>query len=727
MSIYATLRTPMIALALAACAAFVCAAVPVHAQATQEDESIQLLDNFVHYALVAKPDLAIANARKLLDSGITDAELALLLDEGRVTLERFERAISWAQFVPELEEIAGELSTRVERGRLDMARDSNRIEEAVNMLTGTQRQRLIAQRRLLEAGEYAVPALLRQITKSRDQRLALASVDLIRQIGPQAVMPLCEALPHIGNATAQRVIVDLLGDLGYPHAAPFLMELTEGNNASSTARDAAGRALSRLGAHDQNASLSDHYSRLARQYFDGAESLVAFPLEATNNVWSYDQVIGLTPTAVPTEIYGQVMAMRMARRALNVDQNNMQAVSLFVAANLKRQNDLPQGAVDPIFGDADYSPDFYATVYGTRVSMDVLSLALDIQDTQLIRDAIAALGKTTGGSNLFAYDQDRQPLLEAMRYPDRRVQYEAALTLARALPTEGFASDYTVVPLLASAIRAGGSMFALVIGEDEEDRRDMATRLSSLGFDIVGSGPSVAEVRSAIDHAVGIDFVMIRMHSADRARTAVAELRIVPQTAVVPTLVLADASDVPVLRMDHAAEQRVAVSRPGLSGSEFEAVVDQLMQRAVGGMMTEAEAEVYAIEAIAVLRDIALSNSQVYDIGDAEVALIDALANRSGGLRLLIADILALMDSDQAQQELFDAALAATDSEQIELLKRVADSVKRFGNRSQDRHVNALIHLVVNSTGRTAEAAAQVHGALNLPPASAIRLIVRDN
>lgn len=724
MPIYVMLRNSMIALAL------VVSATAAHAsplvKTVKDDDNIQLLDNFVHYAIAARPELAMANARKLLDSGISDADLAIMLDEGRVTLDRFELAISRAQFVPELEEIAGELSTRVEQGRLDMARDSARIEEAVAMLTGTQRQRLIAQRRLLAAGEYAVPALLQQITGGRDQRLSLASADLIRQIGPQAVTPLCEALPHIGNATAQRVVTDLLGDLGYPHAAPFLMELVRNDSTSRAVRESAQRAIGRLNMQDRDAALSQQYTRLARQYFDGAESLFAFPLEATNNVWRYDQFIGLTPVAVPTEVYGQVMAMRMARRALGVDQNNMSAISLYVAANLKRQNDLPQGAADPIFGDEGYSPAFYATVYGTRTSLDVLGLALDIQDTQLVRDAIGALSKTTGGSNLFTYGGGRQPLLEAMRYPDRRVQYEAALTLARALPQQGFAGDYTVVPLLASAIRTGGTLFALVVGDDEEDRRDMANRLEGLGFEVVGSGSSVSELRNAIDNAVGVDFVIARMRTPDRVRTVVAELRIVPQTAVVPTLVLADAADVPGLRLDHAAEPRVSVSRPALSSREFQATVDQLMQRAVGGRMTEAEAEVYAIEAIAALRDIAISNSSVYDVSDAEVALLDSLASRSGGLRLLIADILALIDSERAQRDLFDAALAASGNEQIELLGRVANSVKRFGNRAQDRHIDSLIHLVVNSTGRTAEAAGQVHGALNLPPASAVRLIAQD-
>ena len=72
----------------------------------------QLLEDFVHYVRIARPELAAAKGRVLLDSGITDAELAELLDEGPTTRERFDAAIARAHVVPELEDIADELDRR---------------------------------------------------------------------------------------------------------------------------------------------------------------------------------------------------------------------------------------------------------------------------------------------------------------------------------------------------------------------------------------------------------------------------------------------------------------------------------------------------------------------------------------------------------------------------------------------------------------------------------------
>jgi hypothetical protein len=139
--------------------------------------------------------------------------------------------------------------------------------------------------------------------------------------------------------------------------------------------------------------------------------------------------------------------------------------------------------------------------------------------------------------------------------------------------------------------------------------------------------------------------------------------------------------------------------------------------------MTEAESEEYAIRSLGALRDVAISRCPAYSIVDAESALIDALAVRQGGTRLMVADILAMMESDNAQRTLFDAAFAATDAEQIELLERVAESVRRSGDRAEKRHIAALVELLSDSTGQLAEAAAEVHGALNVPTSDAIELL----
>lgn len=703
-----------------AAAAALMIAIPAPSLAQAQDDSSQLLEEFIHYTIIAKPDLAEAYAQRLLESATSDAQLAEILSENRGLKARFEEAIDKAQHVPDLEAIAGELQRRVTQGELSLARDPQRIEDAINMLVGTQRMRMHGRRQLDASGEYAVPRLLRVITEGKDERLRTEAGNVLKSIGRQAVTPLCVALPHLDDRN-QRFVCDLLGAVQLPQAKPYLLELAENDQAAAATRAAAQRAFRNVGGVRTN--LSGLYTDLGRQYFNEAESLISFPFEPANNVWSYDGLHGLEPTSLPTEIFFEVMVMRVTSKALSIDATNHRALSLFVAANLRRENELPQGAGDPIYGENQYSPAFYATVFGTSVCLDVLSMGIDDLDTSLVRDAIAALAQTTGGANLFSARGGRQPLLEALRYPDRRVQYEAALTLGHAMPSQRFAGDGRIVPLLASAVRTGDESFAVVIADNGENRRQSASRLEDLGFTIVVAGDSFNRVRAEVGAAVGVDLVLVQIGNADETIEIVSQVHGFPRTAATPLMVVTAAIDMPQLKHALRDDIRVKIARSRINEDEFAEAVDDVMLRAAGGRMTEAEAQGYAIDAIMTLRDIAISGTTAYAIGDAETSLTQALAARTGNLRLRVADILALIDSRTAQQTLFDAALAASGNERIDLLEIVANSVKRFGDRSDQRHIDALLDLIRSTGGDTAEAASLVAGALNLPTSTAIELI----
>lgn len=682
----------------------------------------EMLEDFVHYTLIAKPDLAAAAVQQLFAAGLSDADLANIIDDSpRHERENFDRALQRAMRVPELADIASDLGQRVETGRRDQARDSQRIDEAISMLTGTQRQKLLAQERLQAAGEYAVPKLLSAITGNESDRAKMSAGRILQLIDHPAVTPLSAALPHL-DPSSQRNVCRILGAIRFPHAAAVLMELASDDSVDGPTREAAALAFRQVAADSRDTDLSSLYTALGENYFDEHESLIAYPLEATNNIWSYDPFVGLVPTAVSTDIYCEIMAMQAASRAIEFEPNNRQALSLYVAANLRRENQLPPGAADPIYGEAQYTPAFYATVFGTQVCLDVLGRGIDTVDTTLVRDAIAALSETTGGSNLFS-GGGRQPLWEALQYPDRRVQYEAALTLGRALPPERFVGDTLVVPILSSAVRTAGVNYVLVLGDEEETRRVDVARAEGQGFVIAAEGDGLAAAGPALAEAIGVDLAIVHYRDADRAADVVENVRALPRTAAAPILLLCDGVDVDNLRRQFRDDIGVAVRRSLIADDAHAATVDALMTRASGGRMSEADSEAYAIEALDTLRDIAISGESAYTLADAEPSLVDALSTRTGGTRLMVADILALLDSDRAQRELFDAAFAATDLEQVDLLDRVAYSVKRFGDRAESRHLEALLDLVAVSGGGTAEAAARVYGALNLSSSDAVRLI----
>ncbi|MCH2148055.1 MAG: HEAT repeat domain-containing protein [Phycisphaerales bacterium] len=723
-----SLRT--MAILFAASCALMSAHVTAFAQSADASKMLaaeEHLDDFVHYALTANVELAEANANWLLQNIDNDEDLAKLMNNSRVTPKRFARAMLWAGEVPGFEEIAGKLASRIEAGRLALSRDQARVEDSISKLDGTRRDQMLARSRLLAAGEYAVPALVREMTTGQNEERRWAAAQLLREIGREAVTPLTVALPNVAPEH-QRRISQILGASGYNHAGPALLELSLDESAPAFVRESAGKAYRQLGGNpalDQPGTL---HVILGRQYFDNAEHLFASPWDATHNIWGWDDFAGLTTTAVPADAFGPIMSMRCAASALQYDPRDRAAISQFIASNLRRENVIDNMSGDwddPIFGDLAYSPQFYATVHGSGAGQDVLAMAIDSRDTPLVRDALSALSRTTGSGNLFNEYLDRQPLLDAMQYPDRRVQYETALILAHALPQSPFAGAYRVVPTLASAVRTGGDEYAVVIAETPEDQRAAANRLEAMGFNVVGMGTSADELVDSISRAAGIDLAVIRTTSMETDSADLAELRRNPKTSATPVMLVVQAGDMPAFKNTYRADSMVGVSRAGITENAFAAATEALMQKGAGGRLTKVDAEIYAMESLGALREIALARPGAYAIGDAESSLIESLRTRTGGTRLLVAEILSLIESERSQQALLDAALAEdVGPDRIPLLDHSAASIRRYGNRSHRRHVEELRYLIDNSSGDVADATARVHGAMSLPPEESTTIVI---
>lgn len=701
-------------------AAVVPSADPARMQGADASRVSQQVDQFIHYIMIARPDLARTAGEALTGDSLSASELAAVVD-GMNLGERLERAMRRGRAMEGgVAELVGLFETKLERGRLERARETARMEEAIAMLDGTIRQQGLARARLLEAGEYAVPLLLGQIVEGRNPKIEIAASEVLAEIRRRAVLPLAAALPDL-DPSSQRKVLEILAQIGWPTAVPFMQELADHAKVPNDVREAAYRGIARLGGLRTSASAA--FTSLAREFFERRLPLVPYPDERTNNIWRWDTHGGLTPTPVPTAIFCDVMAMRLAERALRLDPTNLDALAVFVASNLRRENDLPEGATDPIYGDMQYSPQFFATLVGPTVGQRVLSLAIDSMDTMLVRDAIDALADT-GGASVVRGVGGRTPIIECLSYPDRRVQYDAAILLGRALPTERFPQDTAVVPLLASAARSAGVMYAAVVAPDAEDQRQISATLSEKGFTVVGTAATWNElVASALAGGI-VDLVAARGRS-DQLDETLSGVRGTSATRATPVLMVVGAQDRPAIEGRFQLDRRVGIWTAGAPDETLQSTIDDLLNRASGGAMDAAEAISYAMRSLETLADIAISRSPAYQITDAERALSEALARRDGAIRLAVARVMALIPTDSAQIRLLDVALNAADEEQIDLLGEVAASGRRNGNRAEPRQVAALRQLVQRSSGALADAAAVAYGALGLPVEEAVQLLNR--
>ncbi len=675
------------------------------------------LENFIHFCLIANVDQASGAAVWIIGDEISDEDFYKIATKTKERRERFDRAIGWALFVTDLEPLAARLEERFETGRTNLIRNAARIQESIELLEGTTRQRILAERRLKEAGEYAVPALLQTLHNSNDARTLRTVREMLVSIQRDAVLPLLVALPHL-NDNSKILVVKVLGDIGYKHASPALIALLNDAEESPAVLDAATNSLVELDiAADVDSSVLN--TVVANQFFDELTSVIPQSIGGTNLFWKWDPQRQLVPLDVPTEVFGDVMAMYFASRALGLNPQNESAMSVFVAANLRRARGLA-GQNDLVYGNLPYSPEFYATVFGPKVAQLVLSDALSRNDTSLALEAISALSETAGASSLLTGEK---PLIKAMFYPDRRVQYEAALTIASTLPTNSFTGSYRVVPLLASAVRSGGDAFAIIVGDDAEQRLEMAAFLDENGWIVAGQGNSVSEATQAAGVVPGIDLAVVLSRNADQGVIVAQEIASSSQTAVTPTLVLTSGGDSQVLANSIGDRDMIETADAAISDSAMLSVLEDLLAKAAGGRLNHEEQLAFSTRALDLLRDIALANT-VLQVDDATGTLIEALVTADVGSQEVIAQTLAMIDDDLAQQALIEAALEDGDLDQrVMLLDEAAGSVRRWGNNAKDWQIEMVIDLAENANGYLADAAARLNGALDHPNTSIMTFI----
>lgn len=719
--------SPVLAILAAASAGFGLAP-PVVAQDANGVESgelsnEQLLEDYIHFVLIRNDELALSYANALLDRGISPREFVGLVEDSPTTTQRFEKATRLAILSGELEQIAAMLDTLYEEGRLAQARDPEEISRNIALLGESPRARLLAAQRLMEAGEYAVPQLLEVILARSNQPLETQVEKLLTEMGGDAAMPLSVALPGVDNEVKPR-LARILGQIGRTSALPYLYDTMRSSGAEPV-REETARAIRLIQGSpaDQRIATSELYWQLGERHFSEERALLRFPGESHQIVWGYEPGLGLVMTPVRTEAYHPTMSMLLSERALAEDPDHQSAKSLWIAANFKREIESAEGYENPVYGPERPAAKFYAIMAGSETTQRVLARALDDRDTPLARRAIEALAPIVGDASLWQGLGERKPLLDALRYPDRRVQYEAALALGRAKPVSEFAGSDRVTPLLASAVRDASKRYALAFSRDVERQQELAELLRNEGYEIIQTGATLSDAASGLAEAVGVDMIVTDLRTEetlgliDRARSN-------PKLSVTPILALLPGSGWLELRRRYENNPLTDVARTGLDDEQLANAIERLAVEATGEFVTEEEARQYAMQALDVLRELAISRNPVFNVADATLPLIGALGETEGLIQLRVADVLARVDSERAQRALMDEALDSTGEERVALFDRVAESGKSFGNMLEDRQVRYLLSLASEGDGEQATAAAALVGALSISNTEVVPLIL---
>ena len=687
-------------------------------------------EDFVHYVRIAKPDLALGEATFLLQQA-SEGELLDAVEGSRVA-DSYDQVIQRAMKTETLKDVAAQLAKKIQDARFKRAREPERIKQDIQKLAQGERARVLALQRLRVAGQFASKELLATLLNGDETALHPYVLAAMVSIGRDMVYPLAEALGDLEPVPMGQV-AEVLGQIGYPLALPYLKRVMENSTNDAHARSIVAQAYNRIlksNALPEDITAAELFLLQAQRYYAAATNPNAtlFGIDAVDNtgvIWAYNKDAGLVDIHVPSQVFGDVLSHRAARAALQLKPDMDAALSVWLAGNLRRENRLGNDT-DPSYPPTWHPPIFYLKASAPERAHDVLERALQDGDPDLARDAIAALRDIAGTAKLVNESGTIQPMLKALSYPDRRVRYEAVFALTNARPKEPFTGSFRVVPVLAEAVRQTENRYALVIASSQDRLNQLQSALDSLGYQAFGA----LSLEQAVDELTlkpGVDLVLTDLEptgASDLYQQTIVDYKL----AAVPFVVMARKVDAPGLNRTFDGNRRVIVTEAGPQADELRAAVELARSSYAGKEISADEATAYASTALGLLRDLTVSRDEVYNVQDAVPALIEAV-NKDNRQEIVkqAGGVLAVLDHADAQATIAAAALDENRPEdtRISLLGSLAESATHFGVRIGTAQLDALHELVGSAQGQLAIAAARAYGALAQPTSKVVDFITK--
>lgn len=412
------------------------------------------------------------------------------------------------------------------------ARDEQRIRHFIDNLVKSPEERAYALQQLRISGIHAFPVLIDALQHKQIDRGALISTLFAM---PRECWPAAAAALDSGDEDLIGLMVDLLrhwdvrkavDSLWYPAGAP---KLSEGLRVHTS------RAINDLlGLSGSLPSPVLMLTRVAQRYYDHQSGFGTTP--ATVPIWRWENGALHAVSATISEAE-EFYGTKAARQALAIDPNYEPAQALLLSLALDK-------AYEKVGQDRPLPPAVNGVVEtalstGPRLLTDVLTKAIRERRTAVVLGAITALGQT-GKANLLTGTPDRPaPVVQALNYPNPRVQFAAALATLEIHPQDYFQQAPRVVDTLTRALAPETRLQALVMDGNAGRGHDLESQLLQLGYQTQWAGSGRAGFTAAAQSS-NIDLVVIepRIQNWGLDET-VANFRADARTAGVPIVLLA--------------------------------------------------------------------------------------------------------------------------------------------------------------------------------------------
>ncbi len=712
----------------------------VTAQKGDADRSLEMVfEDFLHFSILGRFDVADSLAGELL--GHEDLDAVALLQLSQENGQSVDTLVTLIHN-SSISSRASEILDLILEGEHRLRQDEERIKSNIEKLGGDPQNEYYAIAALADSGEYAVPWMIETLKDESKMAVWPRVIRAFPKIGHPAVNPLVMALQS-SDERIRRIVGDALGQLGYGQAIPYLLEIMHDSGVSPESKSTAVRAAAMIEHQRGRPYGSDpatEFVRLANQYYAEHGSVRADDRLQSANVWYWDdgtQFLSAIP--VPTEIFGAVMSMRCCERALGSNSDRSDAVSLWLAGNIRREARLglntESGDASEANGDDKTRPAafpralYFTSAAGPRYAQQVLRRAIADGDSPVALGAIAALREVGGASSLIGNADDIAPLVAALEYPELLVRIRAALALGSALPREPFSGSELVTPLLGMAVAQTGKRNLLVVDPDEDNLNRVMSELRNSDTHVIGSAGVLAGMERARTELSSLGGIFVASNvTGPEADMGIERIREQYEIAASPIVLMIKpgqqaAAEVLVGRSFGVAGVDAGADERGLTEA-WSAAAAQVGHQPIDSDL----ALTLALEATSVLKGIALDGRTVPGGVAAERPLISVLGSKHEPLRFSAIEVLSLLGSGSAQAAIAGVALddGMEASLRLAALQGLGESARRFGNQLGHEAVDALIGLAFEESDLTLRTAGgQALGALNVGSDKASRAILK--
>lgn len=688
-------------------------------------EQMNQADDGWYFASIGQFGVAAANFQALLAA---KPDPVALLEFSERVQRRQQILVTLADDAIMGESVRGILAL-LGQGERDIKADPARIRQNIEKLAGAPRAFENAVAALKESGEYSVPFLVQTLRDPQKRHLTQPIVRMLPKLDRAGLNPMVMAL-RTDDQAALMLVVRALGQIPYFQSVPYLMALRDSDRTPSDIKAAAEASLSDLSARgikvQPGMTAAEAFLELANQYYRNDNTVAADTRLTRANVWYHRDGL-IQNVEVATVIFADIMAMRCCEEALKLNPDLKPALALWLASNARREAHLPEGETDATRPDKCPSATYFAQSAGTEYNLMALSRAVEDGDPIVALASIEALQRTAGSSSVLGSIGTRQPLAEALSFPDRLVRVRAGLALGSALPTQAFTNSQNLVPVLNEALALyAGSSNALVIDPDEMSANQLAAHLRGGGYNVVTDTNLFNGLNRVRKDLPGVDLLVIASNvQSPTLGESIRQIRGEFSLGFTPIIVATKKGD---------RDNAVAVTRGDARMAAIPADVDAAglmttaaaVARSSGAKTITAEVGAgLAMEAVSVVGKLALAGNVVFPIADAEKGLVGLLAAGDMQLRAAAAGVLGVLALPSGQAALAKVALTASESAEvrIRMFEALAESAKRGGNHLGADAVKGVITAAESEADLTVRtAAAQALGALNLSgnPASTI-------